>query len=1044
MPPKELDFTTYSSEDKLQSSKTLNYFVEFCAGSAALSAEMKKAGFSILPIDHAHNRHRTLAQPVSLDLATDSSKDLVSNMLKQLRPFAVHMGLPCGTCSRAREKQLPKKFQGSFSDPPPLRSAEHLMGLPGLSGINLTKVNQANRLYKNAVAFLYVCCTLNIMVSIENPQRSWLWGVLMQLVRQYNDPAFLQWYSSLVQVDFHACIHGSKRAKKTRLLASAHLYESLAGECKGDHEHLPWSIERDGRGLKYATAEEAQYPTLLCQRMAQCLVACATHHGLKLVALPTAAQRTRHALGNQTIKAKPLVPEFQRFEHSEVELSRPGYKLLASPLPGGSDTETPASKRVRRTYKYGVQWEPGEFLQQAKQISHPRAPQQMLPDYMKEAMFQVLSKSAIETAKHRLQVILAVRAKCNELKNEEKLLKDQMDPEIRAVLATKQIKLWKYLLQTTGFDDMGVIDLVVNGIPLYGSHSVPPNFPPDWKPAEYSVEELRKTAEWRRQVIMRTPSETTELQENDLKQATDKEVELGHLAGPLSECQVTADLGSSDWLLNPRFILYQGEEQKVRPIDDCSRSGLNGSYTTNFRLELFDSDTLASVLAVISDCLYERQIQLDMQDGTSLCGEVHMSLHGRQWYGRTLDLSRAYKQLAVDGPSRCLNVVGFKYKQKWVFYRSNVLPFGSTASVYAFNRVSRSLHFLLCKLLWTISTCFYDDYPVVCPDDSSAILSTAMSALLDMLGWDHAKVGVKATDFAAEFNALGIAVQLKSLHRGSFVLANKPGRIQRITRMLEQVSQEGTITKSKAAEVQGHLNFAVGFYTAKTLRFLVSAFDRLAELPASMSAADLRDLASLAIAMLQGTAPRTYTTSSFSPPMLIFTDAAWDDGKASAGAVLYDPIPAQAFVFEIAVPSDLQAMWLEDVGDQIVTQLEFFAYLAVRVEFAAKLTNRLAISWIDNEAARVACIKGNSQSFSLQSLTRVLQQVELEKPSLVWYERVASHSNPSDMPSRGKAAAAAQLFSAQPLAELQCSRKIVDAIKELHNKPFSLLPELTS
>ena len=187
-----------------------------------------------------------------------------------------------------------------------------------------------------------------------------------------------------------------------------------------------------------------------------------------------------------------------------------------------------------------------------------------------------------------------------------------------------------------------------------------------------------------------------------------------------------------------------------------------------------------------------------------------------------------------------------------------------------------------------------------------------MSALLDMLGWDHAKVGVKAMDFASEFNALGIAVQLKNLHRGSFVLANKPGRIQRITRMLEQVSQQGTISKSKAAEVQGHLNFAVGFYTAKTLRFLVSAFDRLAELPASMSAADLRDLASLAIAMLQGTAPRSYTTLSFSPPMLIFTDAAWDDGKASAGAVVYDPASAGAFVFEIAVPSDLRDMWLED------------------------------------------------------------------------------------------------------------------------------------
>ena len=381
-----------------------NYFVEFCAGSAVLSAEMKKAGFRVLPIDHAHNRHRTLAQPVSLDLAADSSRDLVATMLKQLRPFAVHMGLPCGTCSRARDKQLPRKFRGSFTDPPPLRSAEYLMGLPGLSGINLTKVRQANQLYKNAVAFLYICYTLDVLVSVENPQRSWLWGVLMQLVLQYNNQAFLQWYTSLVQVDFHACIHGSKRAKKTRLLASAHLYESLAGECKGDHEHLPWSIEQHGRGLKYATAEEAQYPTLLCQRMAQCLVDCATHRGLKLVSLPTAAQRTRHALGHQTIKAKPLVPEFQRFIHSEVELSQPGHKLLASPLPGGSDTETPASKRVRRTYKYGVKWEPERFLEKAKQISHPRAPQQMLPDYLKEAMFQVLSKSAVEAAKHRLQV----------------------------------------------------------------------------------------------------------------------------------------------------------------------------------------------------------------------------------------------------------------------------------------------------------------------------------------------------------------------------------------------------------------------------------------------------------------------------------------------------------------------------------------------------------------------------------------------------------------------------------------------------------------
>ena len=38
-----------------------------------------------------------------------------------------------------------------------------------------------------------------------------------------------------------------------------------------------------------------------------------------------------------------------------------------------------------------------------------------------------------------------------------------------------------------------------------------------------------------------------------------------------------------------------------------------------------------------------------------------------------------------------------------------------------------------------------------------------------------------------------------------------------ICRMLEQVECEGAISKSRAAEVQGHLNFAGGFFTFKGL-----------------------------------------------------------------------------------------------------------------------------------------------------------------------------------------------------------------------------------
>ena len=49
------------------------------------------------------------------------------------------------------------------------------------------------------------------------------------------------------------------------------------------------------------------------------------------------------------------------------------------------------------------------------------------------------------------------------------------------------------------------------------------------------------------------------------------------------------------------------------------------------------------------------------------------------------------------------------------FYVSNSLMFGATAAVYSFNRVSRSIWWLLNKMLLIPCGVFYDDYPFVFP-----------------------------------------------------------------------------------------------------------------------------------------------------------------------------------------------------------------------------------------------------------------------------------------------------------------------------------------
>ena len=470
---------------------------------------------------------------------------------------------------------------------------------------------------------------------------------------------------------------------------------------------------------------------------------------------------------------------------------------------------------------------------------------------------------------------------------------------------------------------------------------------------------------------------------------------------------------------------------------------MNLAYTTNFKLELYDVDTLAALVASVADSLQLGKVSFDMEDDTTCTVSVHPDVASDTWSGRTLDLSRAYKQLAVDKASRLLSVVGYYHRNRWVFFRCDVLPFGAVAAVYSFNRVSRSLHHLICKLLWGPCTCFYDDYPTISPNASSAILSKAMSAMLTLLGWDHAKVGVKAADFSSAFNALGISVQLGNLNKGVFILCNKEGRIERLCAMLEAVKDRGVITRSEAAQIQGHLNFASGFFVSKALRFLVSSFARLADIPRSLGSGDLQRLCDLAVTMLKAMPPRQCRSESFRNPFLIFTDGAWEDGRASGGAVTYNPQTGESKVFAVEIPLKLIDKWLEEVGEQLISQIEFFVYLALRFHCREALFNKVGIAWIDNEAARFVAIKGSSDSFSLLAMSRVLQQLELELPSSVWLERVSSFSNPSDMPSRKRVKEAAKLLGASESGVLRIPDSVIDAILLMHREPYASLNALS-
>ena len=127
-----------------------------------------------------------------------------------------------------------------------------------------------------------------------------------------------------------------------------------------------------------------------------------------------------------------------------------------------------------------------------------------------------------------------------------------------------------------------------------------------------------------------------------------------------------------------------------------------------------------------------------------------------------------------------------------------------------------------------VTTNFYDDYPTLEFAGAAENTTQVVSGFFQLLGWRHAVTGKKAKPFASTFAALGVEYNLANLHSSFFTVGNKPERLQRIGRLIQQVAQEKAVTSSTAASLHGLLNFASGFALGKALQPAAQGFSSLA------------------------------------------------------------------------------------------------------------------------------------------------------------------------------------------------------------------------
>ena len=131
------------------------------------------------------------------------SQELVKSWITSGQCCYLHLGIPCGTSSRARE--IP-------GGPPPVRSESFPEGLSGLKPHESERVQKANSVYSFACSLILLCAQFAVEWSLEQPHRSLFWKtVWWRAVLQHLRPYF---------IFFANCMHGGARPKRTCLATS--------------------------------------------------------------------------------------------------------------------------------------------------------------------------------------------------------------------------------------------------------------------------------------------------------------------------------------------------------------------------------------------------------------------------------------------------------------------------------------------------------------------------------------------------------------------------------------------------------------------------------------------------------------------------------------------------------------------------------------------------------------------------------------------------------------------------------------------------------
>eukprot|EP00435_Cladocopium_sp_Y103_P042438 s2135_g11.t1 len=841
--------------------------------------------------------------------------------------------------------------------------------------------------------------------SVENPAGSlmWLTDPFVELLESIPD---------LIAFSFHTCMFSAPRKKDTAIWASfQQLRTHLERKCDDTHEHLPWGLAESANG--FATAAECAYNEHMCASWAQAVVDMATERGFTLP--PKDLQCVDNFTNvhiNKTIlgclprgrKVPPLLtdwlepqvfdigayPQIQQLPVGKripdnITLFPAGSKLVRFTNANGGDFDGPLDGTSMPSFAMvGIPREPSDFISLACTVVHPMKRAMQIGDAMLNAIDSYELGDGLEFMRVQCAFSQKLLRLCSELREAEEARHIQMPAHLQKVLNGKRIVLFQRLLEECNYPDSKIAGEMANGFPLCGMLPASGVFPPMLRPPDLHVDTLeRMSASFTARAVASTRATNDVDLDKKLWQATLEEAEAGFLTGPY-------DVGScpKDAVVSPRFGLLQ--KSKLRPIDNFSASHVNSATGLQDKLQV---DTIDEICAMIKAWAQRYGPEVEL-------------------VGRSYDLRKAYRQIGISEGH-----LKFAWISVWSpddacakLFRMDSMPFGATASVGAFLRLSQALKCLGISSAALVWSSFYDDFVCICPLRAAKQVDRMVRLLFQVLGWQLSTDESKDQDFGKVFQALGVEFNLTNLRKGFFTVGNTESRKLEIGAKIDAILKADYLSVTEATSMRSRLLFADAQVFG---RFAKSALHEIGSV--GLACRDMSPLSESVKRSLIWMKERVVTsvprkidfvdTETF----YLFLDGACTDFSESSawsgtsiGGVLVFPDGSVRQCFGEILPRELMAGWGRDDQQQYIFEAEVMPYAVSLLLWKDILRRKCIFVFIDNEGARAAWISGFASTRASQHMLHIGTSVEAQLESHPYFARVPTHSNIGDAPSRGR------------------------------------------